>query len=556
MDSSCDSPTTLMPRLMPEELCGGPDTLFVDCRPLASYDQSHIVDAVSLAFAPMQWRRILKQKSRPNCLDDFLMNSAKVLKRRHEAGVQVVLYDESTRDVGDCAEGTPLRELCEMLMLEKTTVFAFIQGGFKAVEAQRRELLVKGTPVVHACPSLQLNLPSPAWRDSLFLPVSFIWGFMAIGGECNAHDVGLLDRERITHILNLTPTPCLPAVIASGRTCHQIRLLDSQSQDLLSILPSAIDFIHSARMSGGRILVHCLAGISRSSAVAIAYVMWQGHLSLPEAYDVVRAHRQCASPNLNFMGQLMVFGKCLCSSLSSSSSSAFKRPRTARLGEGLGSSSSSSTLGDSTTTINSSGSGSEASDAGSSGSEAPSPTSPSPTSSTSSNGDADHHSLGSLSSGSSVVAMDADEILGTAAASAAAAAPLPLPAPHAHLLLQPSPFSLPGSSPNPHHPHYSQQHMLFGPAVGLSLLHGGGVGSGASTGFGAALASPPCSSVASPLASLPASVAASPTASHSMQFPLSGCTPAQAALLAAVCLRKGAAPLRGPPAPTSIMAEN
>ena len=62
--------------------------------------------------------------------------------------------------------------------------------------------------------------------------------------------------------------------------------------------------------------MHCLAGISRSSAVAIAYVMWQGQLSLPEAYDIVRAHRQCASPNLNFMGQLMVFGKCLCCSVS------------------------------------------------------------------------------------------------------------------------------------------------------------------------------------------------------------------------------------------------
>ena len=80
--------------------------------------------------------------------------------------------------------------------------------------------------------------------------------------------------------------------------------------------------------------MHCQAGISRSPAFAMAYCMWQGPMSLTDAFALIREHRCVASPNLNFMGQLLLFGRCLCPSsspLELSSPSNTTTPRQASL---------------------------------------------------------------------------------------------------------------------------------------------------------------------------------------------------------------------------------
>ena len=70
--------------------------------------------------------------------------------------------------------------------------------------------------------------------------------------------------------------------------------------------------------NGGRVLVHCHAGVSRSATVCMAYVMKTLDYDLRSAYDYVKTKRSCVSPNLHFMGQLLEFEKRIRNSVASS----------------------------------------------------------------------------------------------------------------------------------------------------------------------------------------------------------------------------------------------
>lgn len=66
-------------------------------------------------------------------------------------------------------------------------------------------------------------------------------------------------------------------------------------------------WIEKARRAGGRVLVHCRVGVSRSATVTIAYVMQHLGLSLVEAYLVVRSRRLSVliQPNMRLLYNLL-----------------------------------------------------------------------------------------------------------------------------------------------------------------------------------------------------------------------------------------------------------
>lgn len=78
----------------------------------------------------------------------------------------------------------------------------------------------------------------------------------------------------------------------------------------MSLLPSHL-LADEARAQQCGVLVHCLAGISRSVTVTVAYLMQKLNLSLNDAYDFVKRKKSNISPNFNFMGQLLDFERTL-----------------------------------------------------------------------------------------------------------------------------------------------------------------------------------------------------------------------------------------------------
>ncbi len=73
----------------------------------------------------------------------------------------------------------------------------------------------------------------------------------------------------ITHVVSVCPD--LIEVLPMGTEHLRVEVEDHEYADLLSHLPRAITFIQDALDGGGRVLVHCRMGISRSATVLAAW---------------------------------------------------------------------------------------------------------------------------------------------------------------------------------------------------------------------------------------------------------------------------------------------
>jgi len=81
---------------------------------------------------------------------------------------------------------------------------------------------------------------------------------------------------------------------------------DTLNGDLLSILPECIKFIEEG-LQRGSVIVHCLAGISRSASVIIAFLMYKNKTPFNDALNFVKKKRPRIDPNMGFLRQLQLF---------------------------------------------------------------------------------------------------------------------------------------------------------------------------------------------------------------------------------------------------------
>jgi len=131
-----------------------------------------------------------------------------------------------------------------------------------------------------------------------------------VGNQHDAKDLERLKSRGITRVLNVTAH--LPAYHQqAGVSYKALPAADNGQQNISQYFDEAVQFIEDARRLGTRVLVHCVAGVSRSPTIAIAYVMKCLQMSMVEAYSLVKSRRPIISPNLNFMGQLLEWERCL-----------------------------------------------------------------------------------------------------------------------------------------------------------------------------------------------------------------------------------------------------
>ncbi|KAF7697677.1 protein phosphatase Slingshot homolog 3 [Silurus meridionalis] len=115
-----------------------------------------------------------------------------------------------------------------------------------------------------------------------------------------------LSARGISYVLSVSRCCPQPSFLPQSQYLR-IPIDDSLRDDLLPWIPEAVRFIDSAMSLGCSVLVHCAAGISRSPALAVAYVMYSRRMDLDHAYRFVKERRPTISPNFNFLGQLQLF---------------------------------------------------------------------------------------------------------------------------------------------------------------------------------------------------------------------------------------------------------
>ena len=130
-----------------------------------------------------------------------------------------------------------------------------------------------------------------------------------LGNYYNAMNYQWLASKKITHVLNCAKE--IPCTFNKKLTYKHIKGTDIPSFKLLPFLHQAADFINSVVLSKGIVLVHCAAGISRSTTCLIAYYMKYRNTELMRALQFIKSRRTIVRPNPGFMSQLQVFQNML-----------------------------------------------------------------------------------------------------------------------------------------------------------------------------------------------------------------------------------------------------
>ena len=86
-----------------------------------------------------------------------------------------------------------------------------------------------------------------------------------------------------------------------------IEIEDIYDENIIKYFKECINFIDGKKI----VFVHCAAGISRSSTIVIAYIMWKYKKNLRDAINFVKMKRPIIFPNPGFIDQLKIFEKLL-----------------------------------------------------------------------------------------------------------------------------------------------------------------------------------------------------------------------------------------------------
>lgn len=131
-----------------------------------------------------------------------------------------------------------------------------------------------------------------------------------VGDKGAARNTFYLKRLGVTHVLNTAEGKRDGTVDTSqayykphGIKYKGLKLLDVAQTNIAKHFNEVVEFIDEALAEGGKVLVNCQMGMSRSSTCVLAYLMLRQQMTAEMALNEVRKHRN-VRPNEGFLRQL------------------------------------------------------------------------------------------------------------------------------------------------------------------------------------------------------------------------------------------------------------
>ncbi|XP_063674035.1 dual specificity protein phosphatase 12-like isoform X2 [Bolinopsis microptera] len=118
----------------------------------------------------------------------------------------------------------------------------------------------------------------------------------------------ILEAYDIKTVLTVMERPMEEEKRLGHITYEFVEMDDECSHDMLSNMANFNEIIHRG-LQKGHMLVHCLAGVSRSVTAIASYLIATLGFSAPQAVCIIREGRPRAGPNDGFCNQLTVFEK-------------------------------------------------------------------------------------------------------------------------------------------------------------------------------------------------------------------------------------------------------
>ncbi|GFS02148.1 dual specificity protein phosphatase 19 [Elysia marginata] len=137
------------------------------------------------------------------------------------------------------------------------------------------------------------------------LQVAEVSSFLLMGSQDAAHDMETLRKHGVTHILNVATG--VENMFPQDFVYQTQEIRDLPEFPIFHGFERAIKFIDQCKNLNGRVLVHCNAGISRSAAIVMAYLIQTEGMNVNDAFSYLRSKRPATCPNPGFLIQLETF---------------------------------------------------------------------------------------------------------------------------------------------------------------------------------------------------------------------------------------------------------
>ena len=132
--------------------------------------------------------------------------------------------------------------------------------------------------------------------------------FLYLSSYNAAKNKELIEKNNITNIINCAADFCNNEFANDPKLNYlSFYLKDHVMENIECVFYECIEYIESVKEKGGRVLVHCIQGISRSVSIVMAYLIFKEKYSYDKAFTLVQSKREISSPNFGFSIQLQNF---------------------------------------------------------------------------------------------------------------------------------------------------------------------------------------------------------------------------------------------------------